>query len=103
VINALVLVVLVLAIARGTRLITTDEITLPLRTWVVRKYGGDGKAAYFVFCPWCVSIWVALLFVSPTFYFEYSPSLGRWIWNGFLTILASSHMTGLIASKLEND
>lgn len=101
-INALVLVVLALAVARGTRLVTTDQITLPVRTWVVRKYGEDGKAAYFVLCPWCVSIWVAAFLVPPTFAISHVPLWGQQIWYGFLTLLAASYATGLL-SKLEND
>lgn len=101
-INTLVLVVLVLAVARSTRLITADQITLPLRTWVVRRYGEDGKAAYFVFCPWCVSIWVAGFLTPPTFAVPHGPSWGEQVWYGFLTILAASYATGLL-SKLEND
>lgn len=101
-INALVLVVLALAVARGTRLVTTDQITLPLRTGVINKWGEDGKAAYFIFCPWCVSIWVAALLAPPTFAIPHAPYWAQQVWYAFLTVLATSHATGLI-SKLEND
>lgn len=103
VIDFLVLVVLVLAVARVSRLVTTDQITLPLRTWVVNKWGEDGKAAYLIFCPWCVSIWVSGLFTPVTFLVAHAPSWGQTVWLAFLTLLAVSHATGLIASKLEND
>lgn len=102
-INALILVVLVLAVARVTRLVTTDQVTLPIRTWVVRKYGEESNQAYFVFCPWCVSIWVSAPMTAATFLVPHGPTWGQWVWHGILTFLAVSHATGLIASKLEND
>jgi hypothetical protein len=103
VIDWLVFLVLALAVARVTRLVTTDEVTLPLRTWVIRKWGEDGKAAYFIFCPWCVSIWVSMLLIPPTFLTPHGPGWVEQVWLALLTIGATSHLTGLIASKLEND
>jgi hypothetical protein len=103
VINGLVLAVLVLAVARLTRLLTTDQVTLPVRTWVIRKHGEESAAAYFVFCPWCVSIWVSAPMTAITFAVPHWWNWTEWIWYGVLTFLAVSHATGLIASKLEND
>jgi drug/metabolite transporter (DMT)-like permease len=103
VIDWLVFLVLALAVARVTRLVTTDEVTLPLRTWVIRKWGEDGKAAYFIFCPWCVSIWVSMLLIPPTFLTPHEPGWVEQVWLALLAIGATSHLTGLIASKLEND
>jgi len=54
------LALLTLAVARVTRLITADQILLPVRRWVVNKYGEDSWIAYLVHCAWCSSIWVAL-------------------------------------------
>ena len=102
-INVLVLVVLILAVARLTRLITTDQITLPLRTFVIRKYGEESKTAYLIFCPWCVSIWVSAPLTAMTFLVPHWWDWIEWTWYGVLTFLAVSHATGLIASKLEND
>lgn len=50
---------------RLTRLAVEDEITRPIREWVTRRSGPPGDdeeptgLAYFVTCPWCVSIWLA--------------------------------------------
>lgn len=46
-----------LAVHRLTRLVTEDEVARPLR----ERLSGDGttRLAYFLTCPWCVSIWVA--------------------------------------------
>jgi hypothetical protein len=64
------------------------------------RYGEDSLAAYFVFCPWCLSMWIspltALGFVSAAFPF------GR-IWLTALPIaVAYSYLTGLMA-KLEGE
>lgn len=42
---------------RLTRLAVEDEITSPLRERI-RDAAPDGRLAYFVTCPWCVSLWV---------------------------------------------
>lgn len=57
----IVAVLATLATARGTRLITADVIFQPIRTWVVRGFGEESKAAYLVHCEACVSIWVGAI------------------------------------------
>jgi hypothetical protein len=54
------MLVLLVAVAtwRLARLVTVDEITRQLRERVAAR--GD-RWAYFVTCPWCVSIWVGPL------------------------------------------
>ncbi len=54
--NWLGFVVAALAVARLARLVTVDEITAPLRREVAKR--GD-TLAYFITCPWCVSVWIA--------------------------------------------
>lgn len=49
-----------LAVARGTLLVTSDRIMLSLRRWVVNKFGDESIWSYLVHCQRCVSIWVAL-------------------------------------------
>lgn len=44
---------------RLTRLVTEDEITRPAREYVEGRWPGS-KAAYFVSCPYCVSVWAGL-------------------------------------------
>ncbi|MBN1174220.1 MAG: hypothetical protein JXA67_18765 [Micromonosporaceae bacterium] len=52
--------VVTFAAARLTRLVTTDEITRPLRQWFVERLPEGSTFAGFLFCRWCVSVWVAL-------------------------------------------
>jgi len=56
------------AITRLGHLITDDYITAGLRAAVINKFGPDSKAARFVRCPWCLSIWIGFA-VSPLAYF----------------------------------
>lgn len=46
-----------LAVFRLTRLLVEDEVTRPLRERLADN--AEGRLAYFVTCPWCVSVWVA--------------------------------------------
>lgn len=46
-----------LAVARLTRLATEDKITERLRERLAAA--ASGRLAYFVTCPWCVSMWLA--------------------------------------------
>lgn len=56
----LALIVGVLAVARITRLLTEDRLTIGYRRWVVKRTGEDSMLSYLVHCPWCMSLWVAL-------------------------------------------
>lgn len=52
-------VVLVLATARLTRLIYFDDITIPLRAGIDRKFGSQSFISRLVWCPWCAGMWVS--------------------------------------------
>lgn len=54
--NAWTFVLAALATYRLTRLVTADQITMPLRTWVLDRNQWLG---YLVTCDWCFSMWVA--------------------------------------------
>lgn len=54
-------VLVVLATARFTRMVTADRIMLSLRRWVVNKYGEESMASYWVHCRWCAGF----LFSAP--------------------------------------
>lgn len=83
-----------LAVHRLTRLITADKIAEPLRERAVEVAGPSDEPeglAYFVTCPWCVSMWLAggwlaLRTIAP----RTARALG--------TVLASSSIAGLLAS-----
>lgn len=53
------LVVLVLATARLTRVISKDNIFAPVSDWVTRKFGAHSFLANLINCHWCVGVWVS--------------------------------------------
>lgn len=85
-----------LAVARVTRLITTDVLTEPLRNWTVRrllKRDPEHMLAYLLVCDWCASVYVG------------GAAAGAWYAWGetmpFMAItlaLAASYATGWLAS-----
>jgi hypothetical protein len=77
---------------RLTKLVLDDRITEDLRYAIQARFPRDSKIAYFVGCPWCVSIWAgAVIFtlrkVNPT---------GADIVSG---LLAASAVTGVVYTK----
>jgi len=46
-----------LAVYRLTRLVVEDTIAEPIRDRIVEA-APEGRLAYFLTCPWCVSVWV---------------------------------------------
>lgn len=90
------IVIVMLAVARATRLFTTDRITVGLRVRVVAKFGEDSMAAYWLGCRWCLSIWVGAPMVA-----LYTVWPNRWTMGVFVW-LAISYMVGLL-SQLERE
>lgn len=79
-----------LAVARLTRLLVDDEITVDIRRWFVKRYGEEAKITYFIHCPWCTSIWIGA-FVMPV------AALVPSSWTiAALSIPASSMVAGLL-------
>lgn len=95
--TVVVLVAWVLALARLTRLINADELTDPLRIWIMHKTGPESKWSYFVGCPWCVSMWLGLASAPFALWLT---DLELWLWP--VVALAGSHLTGLLAG-LDNE
>lgn len=93
----LTLIVAVLAVARLTRLIVEDRIMVWFKQWVVRKFGENSLPSYFVHCPWCVSIWFAAVVMPIAVAWP-----NRWV-LGVLAIPAASYLTGVAATKLEDN
>lgn len=56
------------ATTRLTRLLTDDQITLPARRWVIRRFGEEHALSYLVVCPWCVSPYVAAIVSLPAIF-----------------------------------
>ena len=103
------LVVDALAVARLTRLVTTDRITRPLRRRAVAAAyapaplpdGWDDlgpttvtddpdapKAAYLLSCDWCSSMWVAAFVLV-------ARATVPGVWDPIARILAASQLTGM--------
>lgn len=58
------LIIYGLATYRLTRLITRDVITESIRNWIWKKLPPDkSKVGYLFTCEWCLSIYVASLFL----------------------------------------
>lgn len=59
-VTALLVVLVMLSTYRLTRLVTADELSQPAREWLVSRHGPDSRLTYFIECPWCVSVWLAV-------------------------------------------
>lgn len=97
------LVLMTLAVARVTRLITTDVLFDGPRNWLTHralKGNPEGPVrtalAYLIICSWCTSIYVG------------AAGAGAWyLWHGTVlyvvitAALAASYVTGFLASMTE--
>lgn len=57
-----------MAVVRVTRVITTDQIALPVRRFVLKHSGDQGWFSYLIHCKYCTSVWVAAA-AAPCWYF----------------------------------
>ena len=89
------MVVATLAVTRLTRLLVEDQLTVGYRQWVVRKWGASSMASYLAHCPWCTSVWVAILVMPPAVLFPYP-----WV-VAVLAIPAASMVAGLLLDRKE--
>ena len=87
------LVVGALAVARLSRLLTTDRLTIAYRRFFVNKYGTNSMPSYLVHCDWCTSMWLAIPIMPVAALFPYP-----WV-IGILAVPAASLIAGLIFSK----
>lgn len=90
--TALILGIYVLAVARLTRLVNFDAILDRPRMYYAKKVRHRRTWVYFITCPWCVGLWLALAAaVLPVW-------LLRWPWWAVAPLgLACSHVIGLAA------
>lgn len=60
--SSMLYAIYLLAFARVIVLLTRDDITAPPRDRLATalKDRGHNRLAYFVLCPWCVSVWLAI-------------------------------------------
>jgi uncharacterized protein DUF1360 len=89
------MVVAALAVARITRLLVDDQLTISYRQWVNRKWGDSSWQSYLAHCPWCTSIWIALLTMPPAVIWP-----NKWVIAG-LAVPAASMVTGLLLDRKE--
>lgn len=89
------LVVAALAVARITRFLTDDFLANGYRRWVVGKFGDESMLAYLAHCPWCTSVWVALLAMPPAVLW---PNV--WVIAAY-SIPAASMVSGLLIDRKE--
>ncbi len=85
------LILAILTVARATRLVVTDRITVKWRRWVVNKWGEDSLPSYLAHCPWCMSLWIAIPVMPVAVLFP-----NKWV-IAALAILPASYLTGLLA------
>ena len=89
------LVILALATARLTRLVTTDTIFAPLRERIWKRFPPESsRYGYLITCNWCTSIYAATLVVSMYRIIE-KPTI-------FVSmILALSMIAGFVANRAD--
>lgn len=93
--TVLVVVLYVLAVYRGTRLVTTDEFPLFARPReaIRADLRVPDALAYLVTCPWCMSIWIgAALLAGLDLATEHVVPVPLFL------LLTASAVTGLIAT-----
>lgn len=94
----LILAIYVLAVARLTRLINFDAVLDRPRAAVVRFVRGNPTVVYFVTCPWCVGMWLAVGFALVPV------RLIGWPWWAFIPVgLACSMLIGVAAPLSADD
>lgn len=95
------IVLTVLAIARVTRLVTSDYLTERPRHYLVRKLlrgKQETMSAYLLLCPWCMSVYVGAAGAGAWYVW------GATMWyQAVVLALAASHVTGVLASREAGD
>ncbi|ADD81114.1 gp09 [Rhodococcus phage ReqiPine5] len=83
---------------RITRVLTYDDISVPLRLAILRRVKPSNPIATFIQCPWCVSIWIGA-FVA--LYLTLAFDLSWWLFLPMLLVFSA--VTGFIAAKYDTD
>lgn len=59
--SILTIILVFAAVARVTRLLTTDQIFEPVRMWIINRRGVDSQITYLAHCQWCMSVWIGAI------------------------------------------
>jgi hypothetical protein len=94
--STLLVVLLIGAVIRLTRLVTTDAIFEPLRSWI--EHRSPVKVAYLIRCDWCMSVWIGFAVFTLGWY---APDTATWIVSGALTASLVTGWSSLIADAIE--
>jgi hypothetical protein len=94
-IMTLLVVLSLLACWRLARLLTVDEVFAPVRERVAKR---SDTWAYFVTCPWCLSIWTAPLVAIPVVL--WSDFNDPWLWIVVISLAGS--LTAGIGQTVED-
>ena len=100
--SAVLFVVYALAVARLTKLINSDRVLRAPRKALIKRLPDESIWAYFLVCPWCVSIWVSLPAAPLTWWFGglETRAVSAWLAVPAL-VLAYSAFTGYLAQFAE--
>ena len=90
--NILYFFIDLLAVYRLTKLIMDDRITMEFRDWYWSKFPANTKMGFLLTCPWCISIWSALVVFSARKLFPNTSDI-------LSKVLAGSAVTGLAYQK----
>lgn len=83
---------------RLTRVLTYDDISVPLRLAILRRVKPTNPIATFIQCPWCVSIWIG---AGAAVYLILAFDITWWLFLPMLLVFSA--VTGFIASKYDTD
>jgi hypothetical protein len=98
------IIVVLLAVARVTRLVAADEVTRGLRETIAQWLREGSPLVYLLYCRWCLSIWIAFPSAGVWWALSTAPRWsGHW-WVDVPTVaLALSHATGLLVHAEPED
>lgn len=83
---------------RLTRLATYDQVSFQIRLWIIRRVKPTNPIAYFIQCPWCMSIWIGAVVAL---YLILGLDLS---WMMFTPmVLVFSAVTGFLAEKYDTE
>lgn len=90
------------ATTRLTRLFVDDQITLPIRRWVVGRFGEEHPLSYLIVCPWCVSPYMATAITLPAIFWggDMLPWHVRIVLSALL-IPTASHVAAYLLTREE--